>query len=711
MLHKLKIGKRLAVSYGIILLLLLIVGFSGYWGLHSVADKTVKMLNTDGELLENSTEAYVAVLNLRRVEKDIFLSIRTPEKMIEHAETWNKHYEALAIELDEMREGAFIQSEKEKAQALSNGLEKYKESLSTVFAGIKSGVIKSPEAANEAMQSSNGEMLTFIADVEKFVFDANKRMKSVKTIVSEQENKTAIIMFSFVAISILVAFFIGLKITRSITTPLQNAVALNTMVASGDLTVEFKSQSNDEVGQLLSAIGATVNSLRTMIGQIQTAADALHLIAENLLQANTKVVDVASIQAEGVSNTSSAIMEINASIRSVSDSVSSLSVSATKSASAILEMTSSVEEVSLNTETLERSVSEVSSSISQMAASISQVNASVSNLLEVATSTTNSVIELDFSIKQVEKSAADATQISATVRQDAEIGRRSLNESITGIREIKRSAETTFEVMNALSQKTSNIGAILSVIDDVAEQTNLLALNAAIIAAQAGEHGKGFSVVAEEIKQLAERTRNSTREITLVIKGVQDETALAVTAMQSARTSIETGEILADKSVSALNKIFEGVQKSTDQMQEIARATLEQSKGSQQIRNAVELVFQMVGQIDTATKEQTQGSKLIITSAERMKNITAQVMTATQEQSKAGKFIAASTESISGLISHINGACSEQKCGGEMIVASVENIRISSGVNIEAIKVMDESVTLLFKQIEVLRGEIKTFTL
>ena len=88
---------------------------------------------------------------------------------------------------------------------------------------------------------------------------------------------------------------------------------------------------------------------------------------------------------------------------------------------------------------------------------------------------------------------------------------KALNESIAGIHEIKRSSEITFEAINALSIKTADIGAILSVIDDVAEQTNLLALNAAIIAAQAGEQGKGFAVVADEIKQLAERTRSSTR--------------------------------------------------------------------------------------------------------------------------------------------------------------------------------------------------------
>jgi methyl-accepting chemotaxis protein len=318
-------------------------------------------------------------------------------------------------------------------------------------------------------------------------------------------------------------------------------------------------------------------------------------------------------------------------------------------------------------------------------------------------------MEMDYSIRQVEKNTADASLISETVREDAETGKAALEESIAGIHEIKRSSKITFEAINSLSGKTADIGAILSVIDDVAEQTNLLALNAAIIAAQAGEHGKGFAVVADEIKELAERTRSSTREITVVIKTLQDETARAVSAIRSAEKSIVNGEMLADRSGTALNKIFEGIQKATDQMKEIAKATTEQTKGSQQIRDAIEQVSLMVSQIDTATREQAQGSDLIITASERMKDITAQVRNAAQEQSTVSKFITTSTESITGMISQIRRACLEQARGSEMIASSVDNIESSSSINLDASKVMDDSVAKLFEQIDKLKKEMKSF--
>lgn len=532
-----------------------------------------------------------------------------------------------------------------------------------------------------------------------------------KTAAVSRSLKKSIIVVAVGTLIAIILFSAGITVAanRIILKPVERISEVIRHVAGGDLSQTLDIVSDDELGALALTLNTMVTNLNQMVGQVSSAADELNQITGDLSGANGKVVNSAQLQADGVNSTSSAVIQINASIKGVSESVNGLSMSASESSSSILEMTASVEEVALNTESLSLSVSNVSSSINQMAASIRSVNSSVRSLMEAANSTASSVMEMDFSIRQVEQNAAAASQISEEVRNDAAAGRETLNESIAGIHEIKRSSEITFEAINALSIKTTDIGAILSVIDDVAEQTNLLALNAAIIAAQAGEQGKGFAVVADEIKQLADRTRSSTREITKVIKAVQDETAKAVDAIQSVEKSINNGEVLADRSGVALNKIFEGVQKATVQMQEIARATLEQTAGSQQIRDAVEQVSQMVVQIDSATREQELGSELIIASAETMKEITAQVKNAAHEQSKVGKFIATSTEEITGMIEQIRRACNEQSSGSEMIAASVENIQASSAINLEATKVMDESVSRLFEQIDALKREMQSF--
>jgi len=279
------------------------------------------------------------------------------------------------------------------------------------------------------------------------------------------------------------------------------------------------------------------------------------------------------------------------------------------------------------------------------------------------------------------------------------------------MQEIKRSSSITHEVIVTLSEKVNDIGAILSVINDVAEQTNLLALNAAIIAAQAGEQGKGFAVVADEIKELADRTSSSTREIEELIKGVQEETRRAVNAINLAEKSIADGEILSQKSGVALGKIVFGVEKATQQVGEIAGASAEQAKGSQMIREAMEQVTDMIMQIANATQQQSKGSELIMTAVERMKVLTSQVRSSTREQSKVGTLIATSTENITSMIGQIKRACDEQTRGSDQIVSAVEDIQKSTHEHLGAAGTMEKAVGGLSRQVDELKKEISGFTL
>jgi methyl-accepting chemotaxis protein len=521
-------------------------------------------------------------------------------------------------------------------------------------------------------------------------------------------------IFFVLGVNIIVALVMGtilfIASKRLILTPVARLCEMTSRVANGDLSYTIDVTSRDELGILAASLNNMVGSLNHMVRQVNTATDELNTITGNLAGASGKVVDSAQMQAESVNDTSSAVLEINASIKGVAESVESLSLSATESSSSILEMAANIEEVAQNTATLSQSAYDVSSSIAQMAVSIKQVESGVSMLMASANSTASSVMQMDISIKQVEKNAADAATISEEVRKDAETGRAAVEASIAGINEIQRSSDITFEVINELSKRADDIGMTLSIIDDVAEQTNLLALNAAIIAAQAGEHGKGFAVVADEIKELAERTRSSTREISRVIKGVQDETSRAVNAIRTAEKSIAHGKTLSETSGTALTKIYSGVQLATDQMREIARATLEQSRGSQVIRDSMEQVSDMVSQIAKATREQAQGSELIIAATERTKQLTDQVRTATQEQSKVGGFITASTENITFMINQIRRACNEQTRGSAQIAGSVEDIQSSAAINLDATRIMDESMSSLCTQIEVLKKEMNSFT-
>lgn len=499
------------------------------------------------------------------------------------------------------------------------------------------------------------------------------------------------------------------RVTKSITGPLDACVDFARTVADGRLDERLVVSGGREAAALAEAMNRMAENLHSMVSRVNSASVVLTSIDINIEKASRQVVSSAQLQEKAVSETSLAIAQINESIRDVFEGVDKLSASSAETSSSTLEMAASIEEVAMSADRLGEAVEEVSSSISQMTSSIKEIGASIVNLLDASSTTASSIAEMDATIKQVEKNSMDSAAISESVRNDAETGKKAVEEAIAGMQAIRNSSKITADVIANLSLRATDIGNILSVIDEVAEQTNLLALNAAIIAAQAGEHGKGFAVVADEIKELAERTSSSTREIAAVIKGVQEDTSRAVEAINQAEESISEGEKLSQRSGAALEKIVTGVKRASVQVAEIARATVEQAHGSHSIKEAMESVEEMVGQIAASAREHARGTDLITSAVERMKDLTIHVRTSTREQSKAGSLIARSTEDVTSMVEQIRDACRSQVENSTMITRSVGNIQNSTAANSRATAVMNSSVTDLSRQIDLLEKEMAGF--
>jgi methyl-accepting chemotaxis protein len=479
--------------------------------------------------------------------------------------------------------------------------------------------------------------------------------------------------------------------------------------AEGDLTPRVDESSADELGMLGSTFNGMLQKLSGMAKKVSLSINELQQISASLKEVSARSLAAVEVNSEGVEETSGAVQEINHSVHDVAQAVDSLSRSAAENASAIQEMSASITEVTDHVRSLAKAVEEVSSSIMQMAAAEKQIGNSVNSLMEDSTATASLVAQMDSSIKQVEHNAQQTVAISENVKTDAEAGRETVEATISGIGEIRRSSRITFEAIQNLSTRAGDIGKILSVIDDVADQTNLLSLNASIIAAQAGESGKGFAVVAEEIKELSKRTSHSIQEITDIIKGVQEETQRAVKAINVSEQRIAEGELLSQRSGQALQKIVQGVQMATEQVGSIAQTTVEQALGSQNMRKAMERVAEMVSHIAKATRDQGHGSEQIMAAVNRMQNLTEQVQMTSREQSSSSQMIVQSTEDISAMIGNIRHACTIQAECGRKIVHAVEQIQDSTHVSVESTRVMDGAVSGLSTQTELLRKEMSWF--
>jgi len=554
---------------------------------------------------------------------------------------------------------------------------------------------------------------------ERFSMFSNAIVEMVERIrqdVTATEEQAAVTIRKKTAISAAVtAGAVGLItifsyfITISITRPLRSCVQFAKAMADGKLDARLEVRGGGEASDLAAAMNNMAENLHSMVARIGSASEVLTSIDHNLEHTARQAVNSAQMQEKFVQETSRAVVQINTSVHEIYDRMDKLSDSTTETSASSLEMAVTIEEIAMGAERLTETVEEVSSSITQITFSIKEIGSNIINLLDAATSTTSSIAEMDATIKQVEKNAMDSAAISEAVRSDAESGKNAVLEAIAGMQAIRVSSQTTSEVVETLSLRVNDIGAILLVIDDVAEQTHLLALNAAIIAAQAGEQGKGFAVVAEEIRELSERTSSSTREIATVIRGVQEETRRAVAAINQAEVSISAGEKLSHRSGTALEKIVSGAERAGAQVAEIARTTLEQARGSQCIREAMKSVKEMVSSIAASSREHSRETEMISAAVERMKNLTVHLRTSTREQSRASSMIARSNENVTSMVDQIREACRIQVDSSDLIAKSVNNIEGATSANSRATAVMNSAVTDLTQQIYLLEKEMAGF--
>jgi methyl-accepting chemotaxis protein len=464
---------------------------------------------------------------------------------------------------------------------------------------------------------------------------------------------------------------------------------------SGQFDGEVLGDLKGPMGNTLAALRRAMVRSRDVITHVEQGVEAQRRISARFGETFALLGEGSRTQIDGVTETSAAVNQSTASLREIADSVDTLAKSAEDSSSSVLEMVATSNEVAENIHNLAAAVEETTSSIEEMTYSIKEVAKNIEQLSTTAEETASSMSEMDVSISQVENNATETTKLSEQVMNDAEKGVQSINRTLTGIDKIKEFSQTGATVIGGLGEKILEIGNILNVIDDVAEQTNLLALNAAIIAAQAGEHGRGFAVVADEIKDLAERTGNSTKEIAALIKGVQDESKKAVNVMEQGVRNVEEGVRLGHEAEDALRKILESAQKSTLMVRAIASATLEQTKGSKQVTGAISRIAETVQQIALSTSEQANGSEQIMKSAERMKVITQHVERSSQEQNRGGKQVTQAIEKVSEMANQINRAQREQAKGNEQVLLAIERIRDVAERNQRMLRDFETTVTEL----------------
>ncbi len=617
------ITRKLYGSFGAMLAMVLILYFINYFAVrrgYSAKDSARQAM----QAREATDKVRFQVMQNRLFLGNYLLSgdTREVEHMTEGVRTLNTQLQsAQAVATTEQQRSALmkaLQSEQNWSQDSAGPLVQKRKDVDSGNATVAElQIYYLQKDASASLKSTTDYLDIADSETQKILDERNASDQTAST-------WTSIIALLGTLAALIVGSFIAFRTAQSITEPLNSLIGVARQIATqGELEHEIDVKRDDEIGELSRNFASMVNYLREMASVSEAVAGG-NLSVEVAPRSKNDTLGNAFVQMiEGLRSLVSSVRDASSQVATASNQVAGASDESAKislqTSSAIDEVTSTMHEMSVNVQNMVKSTQTQASSVSETSASIDQMVASIQRVADTAK------VLLD---------------ISNRSREEVVNGINTMDKATDGLNKINTTIRASGQIIDVLGQRADDIGKIIEVIDDLAEQTNLLALNAAIEAARAGEHGLGFAVVADEVRKLAEKSAQSTKEISELIQSIQKEARKAVENMEHSTGIVNQGLGLGQELNGALRKISSVVTEVYKFAQEIGAATNEQSNGSSQIARSTSRLNEITHEINSAVEEQASGAQAVVRAMERMRELVQQTTSGSTE-------LAASAEQMS----------------------------------------------------------------